>query len=58
MFLVYGGDKELVINGYVDVNFDTDPDDSESKTGYVVLLNGGAVSWCSSMQCVVVRSTC
>ena len=48
MFLVYGGDKELVVNGYVDSSFDTDPDDSKSQTGYVFLLNGGAVSWCSS----------
>ena len=48
MFLVYGGDKELVINGYVDASFDTDPDDSKSQTRYVFLLNGGAVSWCSS----------
>ena len=30
MFLVYGGDKELVVNGYVDASFDTDPDDSKS----------------------------
>ena len=25
MFLVYGGDKELVINGYVGASFGTDP---------------------------------
>ena len=48
MFLVYGGDKELIVNGYVDASFDTDPDDSKSQTGYVFILNGGAVSWCSS----------
>src|SRR6266496_3083076 len=35
MFLVYGGDKELVVNGYVDASFDTNPDDSKSQTGYV-----------------------
>ena len=35
MFLIYGGDKELVVNGYVDASFDTDPDDSKSQTGYV-----------------------
>ena len=29
MFLVYGGEKELVVNGYVDEGFDTDPDDSK-----------------------------
>ena len=58
MFLIYGGDKELVVNGYVDANFDTDLDDSKSQTGYVFLLNGGAISWCSSKQSVVAGSTC
>ena len=48
MFLVYGGDKELVVNGYVDASFDTDLDDSKSQTRYMFILNGGAVSWCSS----------
>ena len=43
MFLVYGGDQELVVNGYVDASFDTDPDDSKSQTGYVFLLNGGVM---------------
>ena len=28
MFLVYGGEKEIVLNDYVDASFDTDPDDS------------------------------
>ena len=45
MFLIYGGDKELVVKGYIDASFDTDPDDSKSQTGYVFTLNGGAVSW-------------
>ena len=47
MFLIYGGDKELIINGYVDASFNTNPDDSKSQTRYVFTLNGGAVSWCS-----------
>ena len=58
MFLVYGGDKELVVDGYVDASFDTDPDDSKSQTGYVIILNDGAISWCSSKQSVVAESTC
>ena len=58
IFLVYGGDKELVVNGYVDASFDTDPDDSKSQTGYMFLLNGGAVGWCNSKQSVVAGSTC
>ena len=58
MFLVYGGDKVLNINGYVDASFDTDPDDSNSQSGYVFLLNSGAVIWCSSKQSVVAGSMC
>ena len=44
IFLIYGGDEELVVNGYIDASFDTDPDDSKSQTGYIFILNGGAVS--------------
>ena len=58
MFLVYGGDKDLIVNSYVDASFDTDPDDSKSQTGYVFTLNGGAVSWCSSKQSAMAGSTC
>jgi hypothetical protein len=57
MFLVYGGDEELVVKGYVDASFDTDPDDSKSQTGYVYILNGGAVSWRSCKQSVIAGST-
>ena len=42
MFLVYGGDEELVVRGYVDASCDTDLDDSESQSRYV--LNVGAIS--------------
>ena len=52
MFLVYGGDKELVVNGYIDASFDTGPDDSKSQTGYVFILNGGA-----SVGAVLSRAT-
>ena len=58
MFLVYGGGEEFVVKGYIDASFDTDPDDSKSQTGYVFILNGGAVSWCSSKQSIVAGSTC
>ena len=58
MYLVYGGEKELVVNGYVYASFDTDSDESKSQTGYIFILNGGAVSWCSSKQSVVAGSTC
>ena len=41
-FLGYGGDKEFVVKSYVDASFDTDLDDSESQTGYI--LKVGAIS--------------
>ena len=58
MFLVYGGDKELIVNVYVDASFDTDSYNSKSQTGYVFILNGGAISWSSSKQSIVAGSTC
>ena len=58
MFLVYGGCEEgLSVNGYVDASFHTDPDDAKSQTGYVFLVNGGAVSWRSGKQTSVAQST-
>ena len=42
MFLDYGGDKRFVVKGYVDASFDTDSDDSESQSGYI--LKVGAIS--------------
>ena len=42
MFLVYGGDKELIVNGYVDASFDTNLDDSKSRSRYI--LKVGAIS--------------
>ena len=42
MFLVYGGNQDLVVRGYVDASWDTDPDDSKSQSVYVFILNGGA----------------
>ena len=42
MFLDYGGDKEFVIKGYVDASFDTDSDDYEYQSGYI--LKVGAIS--------------
>jgi hypothetical protein len=57
MFLVYGGDEQLVVKGYVDASFNINPDDSKSQTVCVYILNGGAVSWRSFKQSVIVGST-
>src|SRR4051812_34107458 len=57
MFLVYGGEDELVVKGYTDASFQTDRDDFRSQFGYVFILNGGAVSWKSSKQEMLADST-
>ena len=43
MLLVYGGDEELVVNGYTNASFMNDIDDSKYQSGYVFSLNGRAV---------------
>ena len=51
MFLVYGRlEDDLVVNGYTDASFQSDKDDFRWKSRYVFCLNGGVVSWKSSMQ--------
>ena len=57
MFLVYGGEEELVIRGYADASFQTDKDDCRSQSRFVYIMNGGAVSWMSSKQDTVADST-
>ena len=51
MFLGYGGDKEFDVNSYVDPSFDTDLDDSKSRSRYI--LKVGAISESSSVQSIV-----
>jgi hypothetical protein len=48
MFLVYGGEIELVVRGYTDANFQTDCDDLRSQSGFMFVLNGDVVIWKSS----------
>ena len=55
--MVYGGQKDLVVQWYSDASFQTDKDDSRSQSGYIFTLNGAAVSWKSSKQSTVADST-
>jgi hypothetical protein len=57
MFLVYGGKEELIVTGYTDASFQTDPDQLKSQSGFVFTINGGDVSWKSSKQETVTDST-
>nr|GFB77589.1 retrotransposon protein, putative, Ty1-copia subclass [Tanacetum cinerariifolium] len=47
MFLVYGGnmERELRVSCYTDAGYLTDAENLKSQTGYVFVLNGGAVDW-------------
>ncbi|KAK8600887.1 hypothetical protein V6N12_050732 [Hibiscus sabdariffa] len=56
-FIVYGGEEELSVKGYVDASLQTDKDDSRSQSGFVFCLNGGAVSYKSLKQDTVADST-
>ena len=47
----------LEIHGFVDVDWAGDLDQRRSTSGYVFSLFGGAVSWMSKRQSVVVLST-
>lgn len=44
MFVVYGGKEELSVKRYQDVSFQTDKDTFRSQSGFVFMLNGGAVT--------------
>nr|GEU72923.1 retrovirus-related Pol polyprotein from transposon TNT 1-94 [Tanacetum cinerariifolium] len=54
-----GGDikRELRVSCYTDAGYLTDADDLESQTGYVFVLNGGAVNWKSSKQSIFATSS-
>ncbi|GJV86884.1 hypothetical protein Tco_1530822 [Tanacetum coccineum] len=58
VFLVYGGNLEagLRVTCYCDTEFETDKDYIKSHTGYVFVLNGGAVNWKSSKQSTTAMS--
>ena len=58
MFLVYGGvEGELGVTCYTDAGFETDRDDTRSQTGYVFVMNGGAVDWKSAKQSTTAMSS-
>nr|GEU61468.1 retrotransposon protein, putative, Ty1-copia subclass [Tanacetum cinerariifolium] len=59
MFLVYGGNikRELRVFCYTDAGYLTDADNLKSHTGYVFVLNGGAVDWKSIKQSIFATSS-
>ncbi|GJT62485.1 hypothetical protein Tco_1006018 [Tanacetum coccineum] len=59
MFLVYGGDSttELGVTCYTDASWETDRDDLQSQTGFVFMINGGAIDWKISKQSTTAMSS-
>nr|GEV26721.1 hypothetical protein [Tanacetum cinerariifolium] len=59
MFLVCGGnmERELRVSCYTDAGYLTDADDLKSQTGYLFILNGGAVNWKSTKQSIFKTSS-
>ncbi|GJZ40515.1 retrotransposon protein, putative, ty1-copia subclass, partial [Tanacetum coccineum] len=59
LFLVYEGDmeRELRVSCYTDARYLTDADDMKSQTGYVFVLNRGAVDWKSTKQSIFATSS-
>ncbi|XP_075083321.1 secreted RxLR effector protein 161-like [Nicotiana tabacum] len=45
------------LEGYNDANWISDSDETKSTSGYVFTLGGGAISWKSSKQTIIARST-
>jgi hypothetical protein len=57
MVLVYGGGNvELDVKSYVSTNYKADSNDEKSQTGYVFLVNGGAVIWRSCKRTLKAKS--
>ncbi|XP_047328573.1 secreted RxLR effector protein 161-like [Impatiens glandulifera] len=46
-----------VIEGYTDADWISDMKDSKSTSGYVFILGGAAISWKSSKQTIIAKST-
>nr|GEW89795.1 putative retrotransposon protein [Tanacetum cinerariifolium] len=46
-------DTELDVTGFCDASWQCDKDDTKSQTGYVFVVNGGAVDWKSKKQTTI-----
>jgi hypothetical protein len=55
--ITYARSGNAEIMGYCDADYGGDLDNRRSTTGYVFVLNGGAVSWASRLQPTVAIST-
>ncbi|XP_038695478.1 secreted RxLR effector protein 161-like [Tripterygium wilfordii] len=56
LILCYGGGN-LKLTGFSDADWASDRDERKSTSGYVFILSGGAISWCSKKQSCIALST-
>ena len=56
--LTYRKGEQGELISWTDSSWASDLDDTKSTSGYLVQLNGAAVSWCSQKQLTVAKSTC
>lgn len=55
--ITYGGQDQLLMEGYSDSDWAGDKESRRSKSGFIFMLNGGPVSWCSKKQPTVALSS-
>ncbi|GJX97171.1 retrotransposon protein, putative, ty1-copia subclass [Tanacetum coccineum] len=48
--------QNLMLHGFCDASWQCDKDDTKSQTGYVFVVNGGAVDWKSKKQTTIAMS--
>ncbi len=56
-FVLCYGAADLRLRGFCDADWAGDIDERRSTSGYVFILGGGAVSWCSKKQSCIALST-
>lgn len=54
--ITYGDQDKLLVEGYSDSDWAGDKDSRKSTSGFIFMLNGGPVSWCSKKQPTVALS--
>lgn len=55
--LTYDGNSEGNITGYCDADWASHSEDRRSCTGYIFILQGAAISWCSKKQPTIALSS-
>ncbi len=57
--ITYGGlyQEDLLVKSYSDSGWESDKESRKSTSGFIFMLNGGPVSWCSKRQPTVTLSS-